>query len=42
LVRAAELVALSATLIALGSVASVLGNADDWFWMNTSGQPYTS
>ena len=42
LVRAAELVALVAALIALGSVTGVLGDAYNWFWMNTIGQPYTS
>ncbi len=41
-VRAVLLVALAAALIAAGSVSGVLGDAYEWFWMNTIGQTYTS
>ena len=40
--RAVMLVALAAAFIAVGSVSGVLGDAYEWFWMNTIGQTYTS
>ncbi len=42
LVRAAELVALVAALIAFGAITGALGDAYDWLWKNTLGQTYTS
>ena len=41
-VRAALLVALVASLVAVGSVTGVLGDVYEWFWMSTIGQTYTS
>ncbi len=41
-VRAAVLLALVAALIVVGAATGLLGDAYEWFWMNTTGQKYTS
>lgn len=40
--RAALLVVLLAVVIAAGATTGLLGDAYEWFWMNTLGQTYTS
>lgn len=41
-VRAALLLALVVWLIVVGAATGLLGDAYEWFWINTIGQTYTS